>query len=271
MQRTVPDTIQELLLSLPGTEEKSSHGTPGFKVAGKLFAYFTLDHHGDGRAALWLAVPRDVQQLFTDLDPRAYFVPPYVGPRGWLGVELNKGLAWAEIIARVRDAYEHNAPAALAAELPESIDIEPPNVELTPEDINPMLGEYAQGVLAGLAERCRRLPESTPSSEMGCANWKAGKKTFVRGHHKDGRLKLLFRVSIEQQAFLTEDPRYTIPMYYGSAGWIELDVQEHLNWLEVESLLEASYRHFALKRMLKALDDNRDTAATENQPGTARE
>jgi len=53
---------------------------------------------------------------------------------------------------------------------------------------------------------------------------------------------------------LTEDPRYTIPMYWGGSGWIELDVQDHAPWAEIASLLEGSYRHFALKRMLEALD-----------------
>ena len=55
----------------------------------------------------------------------AYFVPPYVGPRGWLGVELNRGLDWNEIAARVREAYQNAAPATLAASVDETIRIEP--------------------------------------------------------------------------------------------------------------------------------------------------
>ena len=48
------------------------------------------------------------------MQPKAYFVPPYVGPRGWLGVELDKGLGWQTVCEHVRDAYEMVAPAELA-------------------------------------------------------------------------------------------------------------------------------------------------------------
>ena len=80
------------------------HEKPDFKVKGKSFATFCVNHHGDGKVALWLRMPSGAQQMFTDLDPEAYFVPPYVGPRGWLGVELNKGLNWAEIAMRAHMA-----------------------------------------------------------------------------------------------------------------------------------------------------------------------
>ena len=76
--------------------------------------------------------------------------------------------------------------------------------------------------------------------------------------HDAGRLKFQFKVGVEQQAFLVEDPRYTIPLYYGPSGWINLDVHDAVNWAEVESLLETCYRRVALKRMLKALDGPRD-------------
>jgi hypothetical protein len=65
----------------------------------------------------------------------------------------------------------------------------------------------------------------------------------------------MFWTGIEQQAFLIEDARYSIPLYYGNIGWTELDVQDALCWDEIDSLLENSYRHFALKRMLRKLGD----------------
>ena len=74
------------------TEEVSRHGAPNFKVKGKTFAMFVLNHHGDGRVALWLNSPHGAQQMYTQLDPESYFVPPYVGVKGWLGMELNKNL-----------------------------------------------------------------------------------------------------------------------------------------------------------------------------------
>jgi hypothetical protein len=254
VSRTIPEAVRELLLSLPETVEKLSHGSPGFKVAGKSFAYLTVNHHGDGRVALWLSAPPGVQEQCSESNPSAYFVPPYVGPKGWLGVELNKGLSWLEVGERVREAWSHNAPARLASQRPDIPAINPPNIEMTPEDINPWLGQHSQEILAGLAERCGRLPETVAEDEAVSATWRAGKKVFVRGHLATGRLKLQFWVGVEQQAMLTEDPRYTIPIYYGSNGWIELDVQDRVWWEEVEGLLESSYRHFALQRMLRQLE-----------------
>ena len=140
--------------------------------------------------------------------------------------------------------------------LDETIRIEPPDLEMRPEEINPMLAERPQEVLAQLAERCRRLPETSAGKQFGSPVWKAGKKTFVCAHHGTGRLQLQFWAGVEQQALLTSDKRYSIPKYIGHNGWINLDIEQWINWSEVDSLLESSYRHFALKRMISALEGN---------------
>lgn len=66
---------------------------------------------------------------------------------------------------------------------------------------------------------------------------------------------LQFWVGPDEQGLLTVDPRFTIPAYSGPNGWIHLDVEENANWDEIEALMLKSYRHFALKRMLTALED----------------
>ena len=245
--------IREICLAFPKTEEVSSHGSPDFKVGGKSFAMFCVNHHGDGRVALWLRSPPGVQRLYTELNPDAYFVPPYVGPRGWLGVELNKDLDWTEITNRIREAYKNAAPAALVSGVNQSIRIEPPNVKMKPEEINPLLGERPREVLGQLAVRCRAFPETSQGAQFGSPVWKAGKKTFVCVHHDAGRLQIQFWVGLEQQSLLTSDKRFSIPKYIGHNGWINLDVEKRINWSEVDSMLKISYRHFALKRMLKAM------------------
>lgn len=255
MPRTIPEAVHELCLSFSDTEEVSQHGAPNFKVMGKTFAMFVLNHHGDGRVALWLHSPQGVQQLYTQLDPESYFVPPYVGPRGWLGMELNKNLSWEEIQARVREAYEHCIPSAPGVPLEEIPPVDPPDVAMRPEDINPWLGKDAAKLLTKLDEACRRLPETVMDEDSGSPAWKAGRKAFVRAVHDGGRLKFMFRIGVEQQSFLTEDPRFSIPVYYGASGWINLDVQNAVNWEEVNGLLETCYRQVALKRMLRALDE----------------
>ena len=63
---------------------------------------YTINHHGDGRISLWLNSPPGAQEIHVRGEPKHFFVPPYVGPRGWLGVHLNKGLSWKRIAVLVR-------------------------------------------------------------------------------------------------------------------------------------------------------------------------
>src|SRR5688572_31776264 len=114
-ERTISDVVRDIMASLPETEEFISHGSPTFRVRGKIFAGYTINHHGDGRVALVLIAPSGAQKLFTKMQPDAYFVPPYVGPKGWLGIELDKGLSWQTIFEHVKDAYEVVAPRELAS------------------------------------------------------------------------------------------------------------------------------------------------------------
>ncbi len=74
-----------------------------------------MNHHGDGRFAIWCAAPEGVQRLLTEADPEKFFVPPYVGHRGWLGVRLDRGLDWNELAGLAEDAYAEVAPAKLVA------------------------------------------------------------------------------------------------------------------------------------------------------------
>ena len=80
---------------------------------------FSHDHHGDGRTALWLNAEEGVQALLVQADPERFFVPPYVGPKGWVGVSLGGSVDWKEVASLVEDAYRTTAPARLAAALDE--------------------------------------------------------------------------------------------------------------------------------------------------------
>ena len=109
--------IRELCLAPPETSERPSHGAPSFFVYGKrCFLMVLTNHHGDGRFAIWCAAPDGMQKLLTDADPEKFFVPPYVGHRGWLGVRLDIGLDWDELAGIVEDAYAEVAPAKLVEE-----------------------------------------------------------------------------------------------------------------------------------------------------------
>ncbi len=252
--RDIGTVVREACFWLPEVEEKPSHGSPDFRVRGKPFASFVTNHHGDGRIALWLRAPAGAQQLHCLRDPQCYFVPPYVGPKGWLGVELDEALTWERITHHIRDAYLEVAPASLAAEVGDPPKIKPPSKLPKPEDIDPFLSSRGQRLLQQMDERALGYPETSRGTQFGSPTWVAGKKTFASAYEHDGRFTLSFWVGADRQDALAADPRYRIPGYTGHNGWIAMDAGGRVNWNEVDDLLEHSYRHFALKRMLKALD-----------------
>jgi len=113
----VLERIRELCLGLPEVSERPSHGAPTFFVREKRSYLMVLtDHHGDGRFAIWCAAPDGLQKLLVDADPERFFVAPYVGHRGWLGLRLGRALDWGELAGIVEDAYAEVAPTKLVDE-----------------------------------------------------------------------------------------------------------------------------------------------------------
>ena len=256
MAKGIKAAVREICLSLPEVEERAGHGMPDYKVHGKSFALLAINHHGDGRIALWIHAPPGAQYLHVDGEPTFYFVPPYVGPRGWLGVHLDQGNDWFAIAARVREAYIHVAPRGFASRLGDPIEIEPPTETVDPEDFDPLSAPHAQQKLAGIRALCASLPETSEGTQFGIPAFKAGKKTFLTANRQRKRMRLEFWVGPELQATLCDDRRFSIPGYIGHRGWIDLDVEDRIDWDEVRELALGSYRHFALKRMLKGLPDS---------------
>ncbi|HET9187789.1 MAG TPA: MmcQ/YjbR family DNA-binding protein [Acidothermaceae bacterium] len=110
--------VRACCLALPGVNERASHQTPTFFVNDKRsFAQYWVNHHGDGRLALWCAAHPGAQEAYVADDPESFFVPPYVGHLGWLGVRLDRALPWSEIEAVLLEAYRKVAPKRLLAEL----------------------------------------------------------------------------------------------------------------------------------------------------------
>ena len=112
------ERVRAIGLGLPEVIERLSHGAPTFFVGGKkTFVMFHDDHHGDGRLALWCAAEPGVQADLVNEEPDRFFVPPYVGHRGWIGVRLDRDLDWPEVAGIIDDAYRSVAPKRLLAEL----------------------------------------------------------------------------------------------------------------------------------------------------------
>ena len=110
--------VRKLCMALPEATERLSHGSPTWFIGGKkTFVMYLDDHHGDGRLALWCAAPAGVQGELVDQEPERFFVPPYVGHRGWLGVRLDRDPDWGEIAGIIEDAYRVVAPKRALAQL----------------------------------------------------------------------------------------------------------------------------------------------------------
>jgi hypothetical protein len=98
----------------------------------KSFAQYWAYHHDDGRLALWCAAPPGAQQAFVAENPEAFFVPPYVGHLGWLGVRLDQGLPWSEIEEVLDQAYRKVAPKRLLKELDAAVSAPQPELRGRP-------------------------------------------------------------------------------------------------------------------------------------------
>jgi hypothetical protein len=109
--------LRAICLALPDTTERLSHGEPTFFVRDKKTFVMYADHHHDDRLAFWAAAPDGYQRMLVEAEPDRFFVPPYVGVRGWIGVRLDVPVDWDEIAAIVEGAYRTIAPRRLVAEL----------------------------------------------------------------------------------------------------------------------------------------------------------
>jgi predicted DNA-binding protein (MmcQ/YjbR family) len=103
--------LRQICLALPEAEERTTWDAPTFRVRGKIFAMAP----GRAGADVWIKAPRGSQALLVEAAPQRFFVPPYLGPKGWVGIRLEEKPDWAEVAALVRRSYRLVAPKRLAA------------------------------------------------------------------------------------------------------------------------------------------------------------
>lgn len=102
--------LREIIAAWPETDERISHGSPTWWGGKKTFATFHDNHHGDGRVAVWFKSSFEVQSDLVENNPDAFFVPPYVGPSGWVGIRLDREVDWAMVTALLEEGYRMVAP-----------------------------------------------------------------------------------------------------------------------------------------------------------------
>jgi phosphoribosylglycinamide formyltransferase-1/phosphoribosylamine--glycine ligase/phosphoribosylglycinamide formyltransferase/phosphoribosylformylglycinamidine cyclo-ligase len=120
-----PDTdaalgrIRAICLALPQTGEKVSHGIPAFQVAGKMFAYFRHHHHGGRLTVVCVKTSgREEQSLLIEQDPDLYSWPAYIGPAGWIAIDIGRDWTdWEHVADRIATSWKLAAPARLRERL----------------------------------------------------------------------------------------------------------------------------------------------------------
>jgi predicted DNA-binding protein (MmcQ/YjbR family) len=106
--------LSKICLSLPEAARRDLNEHADFRVRGKVFAYFLNNHHGDGIVSVCCksALGENVDR--ASREPRRFYLPAYIGPRGWFGLRLDgEGVDWAEVRNLVELSYGLVAPKRL--------------------------------------------------------------------------------------------------------------------------------------------------------------
>ncbi len=115
------ERLAAICLALPEVfrEDQGSHAS--FRVTKKVFAYYLNDHHGDGIISICCkALPGDNERLIAS-NPRKFYMPAYIGPRGWVGLRLDRPTVdWSEVKELIRGSYMQTAPKRLLKLLEEA-------------------------------------------------------------------------------------------------------------------------------------------------------
>jgi hypothetical protein len=110
--------LTKICLALPETTRNYTGQHAGFLVRKKTFAWFLNNHHGDGIVGVVCKVaPGDNSRLVAS-QPARFYMPAYVGPKGWVALRLDTGeIEWDEVAELVSDSYRRIAPKRLAAQV----------------------------------------------------------------------------------------------------------------------------------------------------------
>jgi hypothetical protein len=215
-----------------------------------MFLNFVDDHHADGRLAVWCKATFERQRQLVAAHPDRYFVPPYVGVRGWLGARLDRPTTdWVELAILVEEGWLSIAPPKLARGEGARPGPPPPPPPRPTTD-----AKIARESLERLTKICLALPETTREREASHASFLVGKKTFayfLDNHHGDAMIVACVRGDRAENARLVaKDPkRFCSPAYIGPRGWLGIRLEAgKADWKAIAERVEASYREVAPKK-----------------------
>jgi hypothetical protein len=245
------ERVREIALRFPAADEKLSHGSPSFHVRGKMFLMFVGEAYGRG-LAVWCKATPEEQRARVAADPARFFVPPYVGVKGWIGVDVDPKTAdWIDLSILVEDGWRSVAPARVLRG--EATPERPRTAPITRVTTDPAVASHA---LDRLKKLCLALREAECEPESRHATFRVRKKVFayfLDNHHGDGVIAVCVRGDKRQNArAIAADPkRFYHPQYIGPRGYlgIRLDAKR-VDWKDVAKRVDASYRSVAPKRLL---------------------
>lgn len=112
------EKLSKICMALPGAAKEEMHGHVAFKVGKKTFAYYLNDHHGDGIVSVCCKVLAGDNERLIEVSPRKFYMPAYIGPRGWVALRLDRATVdWSEVQELIRGSYEQTAPKKLLQQL----------------------------------------------------------------------------------------------------------------------------------------------------------
>jgi len=112
------EKLAKVCMALPGVTKKEMHGHMAFKVGKKTFAYYLNDHHGDGIVSVCCKVLAGDNKRLIDANSRKFYMPAYIGPRGWVALRLDRATVdWNEVRELVRGSWEQMASKKLLREI----------------------------------------------------------------------------------------------------------------------------------------------------------
>ena len=240
--------VREICLRFPAAEEKLSHGAPSFHVRGRMFLMFVDNHHRDGRLAVWCKSTLDEQRRLVASTPARFFVPPYVGVKGWVGVVVDPNVAdWIELSILTEHAWASVAPPRVLREGQVSDGKPPPPAaqRVTTD------ATVAREALDRLTALCLALPGATCERDSRHATYRVKKKVFayfLDNHHGDGIVAACVKGDKREHARLiaAEPKRYYLPAYIGARGYLGIRIDsKRVDWKGVAERIAAAYRRAA--------------------------
>lgn len=235
--------LRTICMALPATGEKLSRGAPVFHVKDRLFVMFLDEHHDDGRIAAWCKATHEEQRRLVAEDPDQYFVPPYVGVSGWVGVRLDRPQTdWIALSMIAENGWTAVAPKAVREGrwVPKGKPPPPPVRKTTDARV-------AREALARVKTLGLALPDAECEQEGQHACFRVRGKVFawfLDNHHGDGRVSICVKTGTEEAARLAKkDPeRFHLPAYMTRQGYVGVRLDgPKVDWKDVAARLARSH------------------------------